>query len=143
MTVVIEPCGEVSVIAPLLRVLRDGLEASLFEARLTRAIAGGYHALVARGDGGVLGCLGYRLCDDICWGRTFYVDDLVVLPQARGSGVGGALWDAAKAEGAAQGCDHLRLCSGLSRAEAHRFYEANGLARTSLQFFFALPDGEL
>ena len=32
------------------------------------------------------------------------------------------------------GCDHLRLASGLDRTDAHRFYERHGLARTSIQF---------
>jgi len=43
---------------------------------------------------------------------------------------------------ALQNCDHVRLCSSLSRSRAQRFYERNGFDRTSLQFSCAIQDGE-
>ena len=118
--------------APLLRVLRSGLDDALFEERLAKAVRQGYRVLAAYHGAAMAGVLGYRLVDDLCWGRTFYVDDLVVAETVRGQGVGAALLD--KARALAADCDHMRLCSGLQRHEAHRFYEANGMRRSSLQF---------
>ncbi len=37
--------------------------------------------------------------------------------------------------------EHLRLCSGLARAKTHRFYEAYGHERRSVQFAAALSEG--
>ncbi|PTX03480.1 GNAT family N-acetyltransferase [Pararhodobacter aggregans] len=120
--------------APLLRVLRATLDDATFALRLERAEAQGYRVLAALDGSAMVGALGYRLSDDLTWGRTLYVDDLVVAPDRRSSGIGRALLAEARAQAATSNCDHLRLCSGLSRIDAHRFYEANGLQRFSLQF---------
>ena len=119
--------------ADLLRILRNKLDDAEFDRRLARAVAQGYRVLAAYNDDRMVGALGYRLTDDLCWGRTFYIDDLVVHPDDRNGGVGAALVATAR-EIAAKDCDIVRLCSGLTRESAHRFYEANGLDRFSLQF---------
>lgn len=142
MTLQIEHCKDVSVIAPILKVLRNTLADGVFDSRLERGLQEGYRVLIAKDSNAVEGCLGYRIVYDVYWGKTLYVDDLVVRPEARGKGTGAALLKDAKTEAAEHRCDHVRLCSGLSRADAHRFYEKNGFARTSLQFFYALEDGE-
>ena len=117
----------------LLRTLRSQLNEKTFEERLARAAAQGYVVLGAFEGDQMVGALGYRITDDLCWGRTLFIDDLIVDPAARSSGVGRALMDEAKTI-AATDCDHIRLCSGLSRHDAHRFYENCGLERFSLQF---------
>ncbi|MEO0484888.1 MAG: GNAT family N-acetyltransferase [Pseudomonadota bacterium] len=120
--------------APLLRQLRTQLDDATFAHRLSRAVAQGYRVIGAFDAADVLiGALGYRITDDLCWGRTLFIDDLVVAPATRGQGIGAQLLAHARAL-AQTDCDHMRLCSGLSRTQAHRFYEANGLARFSLQF---------
>ena len=119
--------------ADLLRILRDKLDDDEFDRRLAHAVAQGYRALAAYDDKHMVGVLGYRLTDDLCWGRTFYIDDLVVQPDHRGGGIGAKLLATAR-EMAAKDCDAIRLCSGLTRENAHRFYQANGLDRFSLQF---------
>ena len=117
----------------LLRVLRDKLDDATFDHRLARAVAQGYRVLAAYDDDRMVGALGYRLTDDLCWGRTFYIDDLVVHPGYRSGGIGAQLLAAAR-EVASKDCDAIRLCSDLTRENAHRFYEANELDRFSLQF---------
>ena len=117
----------------LLRTLRTTLDDAAFAVRLARAEAQGYRVLAAYEDETMVGVLGYRITDDLCWGRTFYVDDLVVAPDKRGAGIGARLL--AEAKRMAKGtCDHLRLGSGLTRHDAHRFYETQGLRRFSVQF---------
>ena len=119
---------------PLLRQLRSDLDDLAFTTRLARAAAQGYRVLRARdASGALVGALGYRIRDDLCWGRTLYVDDLIVVPTRRGAGIGQGLMSFAR-EIARKSVDHIRLCSGVSRADAHRFYEANGLVRSSFQF---------
>lgn len=139
MTIQIDSTGDTNVIAPILKVFRSGLDDALLDIRLSRSLKGGYLAFIAHGGNGLLG---YRLTEDVYWGKTFYIDDLVVLPHLRGTGIGAALLERAKVEARALGCDHVRLCSGLSRTNAHRFYEQNGLERTSLQFSHSLSESE-
>ncbi|MGB7316651.1 MAG: GNAT family N-acetyltransferase [Planktotalea sp.] len=123
---------------PVLRELRDSLDDAAFNTRLKAAIDAGYQLIAAFDGDAVVGALGYRLVHDICWGQTLYVDDLVITESRRGSGIGGALMDAVLKAAQDLGCDHLRLCSGLARADAHRFYEAHGMAAFSKQFVLAL-----
>ncbi|WP_424933483.1 GNAT family N-acetyltransferase [Amaricoccus macauensis] len=125
------PCAAEA--APLLRILRSTLDEAKFTERLARAEAQGYRVLAAWDGEAMIGALGYRISDDLCWGRTFYIDDLVVSPKLRGGGIGRDLLAEAQRL-AADGCDHIRLCSGLSRHDAHRFYKANGFEGFSLQF---------
>lgn len=137
MNIRINHSDDISVIGPILRVLRNTLDAELFGSRLALALEGGYRAFVTED---ASGCLGYRITQDIFWGKTFYIDDLVVQPNLRSSGVGAALLERAKLEARTLKCNHIRLCSGLSRADAHRFYEQNEFTRTSIQFFHSLQD---
>jgi len=124
--------------APLLAELRPSLDPSVFDARLTAAVADGYRLIGATRGDDLVGILGYRTTRDVCWGHSFYVDDLNVAPTARATGVGGQLISAAKTRAVKLGCDHMRLCSGLTRKDAHRFYEAHDLKGFSKQFVLAL-----
>lgn len=142
MNVQIEHCDDFTVITPILRILRDTLPTDVFEDRLSRAMLDGYRVLVTRNAAGVGGCLGYRITRDVFWGKTLDIDDLAVCPEARDKGVGATLLNASKEEARLNSCDHVRLCSGLSRTHAHRFYERNGFDRSSVQFSYAIQDGE-
>ncbi len=119
---------------PALRLLRDQILEEVFDRRLEAAITGGYRTIVADKDGAVVAALGYRILDDLCWGRTLFVDDLVVAEPLRGQKIGARLLKAAGQAAAERGCDCIRLCSGHRRKDAHRFYEAHGMTASSLQF---------
>lgn len=64
-----------------------------------------------------------------CW-----LEDLVVTASRRGSGVGRILLKASRDWARAHGCTHLELNSAVTRADAHRFYSANGMVQDSLSF---------
>lgn len=127
-------------IGPILKVLRNTIAGNLFDHRLACALANGYRVLATE-DG--TACFGYHIAHDVYWGKTLYIDDLVVRPDLRSSGIGKALLERAKVEARTLGCDHIRLCSGLNREDAHRFYEANEINRTSIQFAHSLKKGTL
>ncbi len=118
----------------LLRTLRSGLDDETYHARLKNALANGYCILAVEDGDRLFAVLGYRFTFDLCWGKTLYVDDLVVLPELRGGGHGSMLLDEAKTIAQDAECDHVRLCSGLKRRDAHRFYETNGFSGFSKQF---------
>lgn len=134
MALSIDPIQDPRQAITLLRTLRDSIDDPVFEARLKAALAAGYTLLGARDDGALVGVLGYRITHDICWGKTLYVDDLICDPTCRGQGIGGALITAAKDTARHEDCDHIRLCSGLTRTDAHRFYETHALQKFSYQF---------
>jgi len=70
----------------------------------------------------------------IRYGRRCFVEDLVVLPDQRGKGVGAQLLEAACDWGRRFGCEHLQLNSGNGRGDAHRFYASNGMEQDALVF---------
>lgn len=136
------PLDDADRIAPILRHLRHASDDDTFSRRLQDALYAGYRVLIAERDDDAIGCLGFQVHHDVHWGRTFYIDDIVVHPRARGLGIGSALMSAATKLARETGCDHLRLASGLDRADAHRFYESHGMTRSSFQFARALTDGD-
>ena len=95
--------------------------------------------LLAEEDGVLAGlCSVYLDLRSIRYGRRAWVEDLVVGPHRRSTGVGKALLDAAKDWARERGATHLELDSGDARKDAHRFYEREGPDWTSRCFAWAL-----
>jgi GNAT superfamily N-acetyltransferase len=103
--------------------------------------ADGYRlvAVFREGAPDALAVAGFRVGNNLAWGRFLYCDDLSTQASARGQGLGGALVDWMIAEGRRLGCDSFHLDSGVgpSRWDAHRLYMTKGLTITS--HHFALP----
>ncbi len=87
-------------------------------------------------DGQVIGWVQACLTHLLIVPRHAEIGGLVVDEGWRGRGVGRQLMAAAEQWARQQGCAELRLRSNITRAEAHRFYEALGYRRikTSLTF---------
>ena len=119
---------------PVMRHLRNLEDASSFLGRVRSQQLSGYRLAVLSDGGEPLAVAGFRLGENLAWGRHLYVDDLVTLPEARSRGCGAALltWLAefARSEGARQ----LHLDSGTERADAHRFYRREGLEVSGFHF---------
>ncbi len=113
---------------PLMSQLRPHLSREAFLAAVRRMEAAHGYRLVQLEDGGELRALaGIRMGEWLHRGRYLEVDDLVTAEDGRSRGYGGALlgWIAEYAR--AQGCDQVRLVSGVQRVDAHRFYEREGM----------------
>lgn len=85
----------------------------------------GYRLAVALGeDGTVEAVAGFRVGENLAWGRFLYVDDLSTLPAGRRRGHGRALLTWLEDEARRLGCDELHLDSGVGpdREDAHRLY---------------------
>jgi ribosomal protein S18 acetylase RimI-like enzyme len=65
--------------------------------------------------------------------RTAELETLAVLPEARGSGVGHALMEAAFAAAAARGADSMAVGVAHTNAGAIRFYEREGFSAFYVQ----------
>jgi GNAT superfamily N-acetyltransferase len=88
-------------------------------------------------DGGpALAVAGFRVGENLAWGRHLYVDDLSTLPAARAQGHGRALLEWLHDEAARQGCGQLHLDSGVGtdRLAAHRLYLNAGYRISSHHF---------
>jgi GNAT superfamily N-acetyltransferase len=118
--------------------------ASWDPARAARALAGAIASdratvLVAEEEGRAIGlCTAYLDLDSVRFGLRCWVEDLVVAPDRRSRGTGGALLDAAAAWARERGATHLELDTGLARAEARRFYEARDPAAVGYSYSWVL-----
>lgn len=119
----------------VMRELRPHLtDAAAFAAQLRRQAGQGYRLLAAWQDQQVQCLAGYRIQENLLYGRFLYVDDLVATVDARQHGLGGKLIDALREEARRQGCAHFVLDTGLGNALAQRFYFRQGLLAKGMHF---------
>ncbi len=124
---------------PVMLHLRDLRDASSFLHRVRDQERSGYRLAALRDGGELLAVAGFRLGENLAWGKHLYIDDLVTLPDARSKGYGTALlaWLSEFAE--SQGAQQLHLDSGTERVDAHRFYQREGLEISGFHFKRVLP----
>jgi len=97
-------------------------------------MAQGYCLTFVEAEGEVTAVAGYRLLENLAWGKFLYVDDLVTREADRSKGYGAALFDWLVALAAKEGCAQFHLDSGVQRFGAHRFYLANRMDITAHHF---------
>ena len=119
---------------PVIRHLRDLKDATTFLQRVRSQQISGYQLAALRDGGDPLAVAGFRLGESLAWGRYLYVDDLVTLPEGRSRGHGAALLVWLAELGRTRGAGQLHLDSGKQRADAHRFYEREGLEAAGIHF---------
>ncbi len=130
---------EVRACAPVLAQLRPRYSQDDLVARVLRQQAGGYRLAMLVDAGRVAAVAGYRLGENLAWGRHLYVDDLVTDAALRSRGHGGRLLDWLVRAAEEAGCAELHLDSGVQRFAAHRFYLAGRMEITSHHFRIELP----
>jgi len=124
----------------LMRELRPHLsDASAFVAQVRRQAEQDYHLLAAWQDTQPIGLAGYRLLENLLYGRFLYIDDLVVGAATRSQGLGAKLIDWLREEAERQHCAHLVLDTALGNALGQRFYFQQGLLSKGLHFCQPLP----
>ncbi len=122
----------------VLQELRPHLKQDEFVARIQRQQSAGFHLVSLTHEDEVRAVAGYRVSENLAWGRFLYVDDLVARSGDQGSGFGSRLIDWLIAEARTQGCAQFHLDSGVQRFKAHRFYLHKGMDITSHHFALAL-----
>lgn len=120
---------------PVLRELRDHLDAASFTAVYAEGHPQGLRFLAAYDeDGRCVGVAGWRIIATTHTIRKLYVDDLVTSATARSGGVGHALLAELERRALTSGCAALDLDSGVQRHDAHRFYLRERMAISSHHF---------
>jgi GNAT superfamily N-acetyltransferase len=134
-----ETDGDIAACFAVLRQLRPSLEdAAELVGRVRGQQETGYHLLAAWDGARVVGAAGYRIQENLIRRRFVYVDDLVVLDEARRFGLGAYLLEEVARLGRDAGCVWLALDTGLGNALAQRFYFRQGLLATGLHFGMSL-----
>jgi len=128
----------------LLRAYRDsGIDAgeafTLDEARaqfLRLAAYPSYRIFIALAEGVFAGTYALIILDNLAKRGTpaGVVEDVAVLPDFQGKGIGKAMMAHAREECRRAGCYKMTLSSNLKRTEAHAFYDALGFERHGYSF---------
>lgn len=116
-----------------------------FVERVTDQRGAGYRLLgVFEDDDDALAVCGFRLGQNLAWGRHLYIDDLSTVPAARGRGFGGALLEWVHGEARRLGCGQVHLDSGVQpeRASAHRLYFGQRYRISSYHFARTITPGQ-
>jgi GNAT superfamily N-acetyltransferase len=97
--------------------------------------------VVLAGEQSAVSVAGFRITENLAWGRHFYVDDLVTREPFRGVGHGRSLLGWLVEQARYEGCTQLHLDSGVGpdRHDAHAAYHAVGLRITSHHFSGIIP----
>ncbi|MCI0712335.1 MAG: GNAT family N-acetyltransferase [Chloroflexi bacterium] len=116
---------------------------ALTEEKLT-AVRAAYHthvndphtfSLIAEVDGEAAGFISLELRHRLNWGTLeAWIPDFIVTEEARGTGVGHALFERAVEIAREHGCHRITLESGYARDVAHKFYERHGMTNGGYYF---------
>jgi ribosomal protein S18 acetylase RimI-like enzyme len=123
----------------VMRELRTDLaDQDSFVSQVLRQQKQGYRLACVEADGEIRAAAGFRILENLAWGRFLYVDDLVTRAADRSLGWGRMLFDWLTAEARMEGCGQLHLDSGVQRFDAHRFYLAQRMQISSHHFALKL-----
>lgn len=122
---------------PVAQQLRPHLTEDTFVEQALRQLGDGFSATALYDAGVARAYAGWRVHENLVYGRHMYVDDLVTDQTVRSRGYGKSLLDWLKDEAKRQGCARLQLDSGTHRKDAHAFYLREGLRIEA--FHFGIP----
>lgn len=126
--------SEIAACYPVMRELRPHLAEDQFLSRVRNQETTGYRLAYVQHPDGVVAVAGFRISENLAWGRFLYVDDLVTLTTHRSKGFGASLLSWLRELASNEGCMQLHLDSGAQRKEAHRFYEREGMLVAGFHF---------
>lgn len=120
---------------PVMKELRPHLSFEDYLAIYEQSHTSDGYEIVAIEDGGrILAVMGYRFLFDYVRGKHVYVDDLVSTEAARSQGLGAELLKFAEAVAVENGCQSLRLCTGIENERGVRFYDREGWTRRAYAY---------
>lgn len=136
-----ESDAEITACLPTMRQLRPHLAAEQdFLARVRRQQPLGYRLAFVEEQGRAVCVAGFRLLENLAWGRFVYVDDLVTDETARSRGHGEVMLNWLIDYARRENCDEFHLDSGVQRFGAHRFYLNHRMDITSHHFAVRLRE---
>ena len=119
---------------PVMAELRPHVKPDEFLTRVKRQSEAAGYQLAYVVDQEVKAVAGFRISENLAWGKFLYVDDLVSKNDDRSKGYGGTLFDWLVEHANENNCDQFHLDSGVHRFRAHRFYLMKRMAIESHHF---------
>lgn len=86
----------------------------------------------------IVALAGFRIAENLAWGKYLYIDDLITDEKNRKKGYAQMLFEWLVKKAIAQHCQELHLDSGVQRFDAHRFYLKNQMMIRSHHFVMEL-----
>ena len=133
--------AEIAACYPVMRELRSHIAEDQFLSRVRSQESSGYRLTFLEEAGSVVAVAGFRIGENLAWGRFLYVDDLVTRASHRSNGLGSRLLFWLREQAVKEGCVQIHLDSGIQRKDAHRFYEHAGMKMASLHFVENITPG--
>ncbi len=118
----------------VMRELRPHVAEDQFLTRIRSQEILGYRLAFVRESEAIVAVAGFRIAENLAWGRFLYVDDLVTLPIERSKGYGAKLLAWIKEQAVKEACLQLHLDSGIQRQDTHRFYKREGMTIAGYHF---------
>ncbi|AFK01917.1 GCN5-related N-acetyltransferase [Emticicia oligotrophica DSM 17448] len=106
----------------VMQALRPHLTPELLLELLPQMQKENYTLIFIKENGKAISACGFRYLTSLFDGRYIYIDDLSTLPEARGKGHAGALFDYVVEKAKAENLSAVHLDSGHHRYDAHRLY---------------------
>lgn len=123
----------------VMRELRPHLiDVETFKTQVQRQQLQQYYLLAAWQDKQLQGLAGYRIQENLIYGKFLYVDDLITTASVRSQGLGQQLIEQLRLQAKKQDCTYLVLDTGLENALGQRFYYRQGLLAKAMHFRQAL-----
>ena len=119
---------------PVMAELRPHVKPDEFLTRVKRQTVTAGYQLAYVIDQEVKAVAGFRISENLAWGKFLYVDDLVSKTDDRSKGYGSTLFDWLVEQANENNCDQFHLDSGVHRFRAHRFYLMKRMAIESHHF---------
>ncbi len=129
--------AEIEACFPLMQALRPDIEKHQFVTRIRRQEDAGYRLAYLVDSDVLVAVAGFRVVENLAWGRFLYIDDLITSEERRSEGYGSALMTWLEDYALKNDCSQIHLDSAFHREDAHRFYERLGMSKTG--FHFAKP----
>jgi len=131
--------NDIVAVYQLMGILRPHLaDAAAFVAQVRRQAQAGYHLAGFRYNQQWQGLIGFRLGENLLYGKFLYVDDLVIEPSSQNCGVGKRLIEYVRKYALTVDCANLVLDTGLYMPYAQRFYYRQGLLAKGMHFVESL-----
>ena len=99
-----------------------------------------YQVFVAKLDNKIVGTFALLIMENMAHLGTpsAVIEDVGVLPEMQGKGIGKAMMVFALAKAKEKGCYKMSLSSNLRREQAHQFYESLGFKKHGFSFLMEL-----
>jgi GNAT superfamily N-acetyltransferase len=125
---------------PVMKQLRTELDEAAFVPLVRELMSGGYQLAYLRDEAQIVCVAGFRISQNLFYGRHLYVDDLSTLESERSKDYGKQMMTWLRDLAILDGCNAFHLDSGVQRHRAHKFYLNRNLSIVSYHFAEKLSD---